>query len=323
MYSPLKSSNTKNVDTSASDKPSPDMKAKCALVNKIEIGKNKAQDVKPKQTLLTKRMTSPKCSVSPKTRCKAATKTRNQKRLLRKKDSGGNHSTKFSMRNWLITDENKQKQNSNVPCSKNSNLKSSSKRAPEVNSKRVGKQNVSTYFLKYGINVPSFEKIIQEHKKTEKYKKYLENIVLPSCTDAYSPLEKIEDGDNYDEVLDCKHLTLEKIRQAVKRNIKYLKRIYSREQYSERHESFLKQHNLSFDENDLRYNTSTITFTYEQNREMVKILEKEFGDNVPYFFMVLLPELCLKIFMEEHNMSYEEAVEYLEQRPAGGDSDSE
>lgn len=309
MTTLTKSPNTKSV----APKTTPDMKAMCALMNQLEM--LQAKNANLKQSSPTKFM-----SPSSHSKQNGGIKKRPKKKSSKTVASENKHIQKNTIKDWL--DQNK----ISVPCDKDRNVKSPSKNT-KGKDKVFGKHTLSASYLKYGVRLPTFEKILQEHEKTEKYKKCLENMELPSYIESYdynSKFKVTDETSSPNRILDCKHLTLEETRAAVKRNIRYLRKIYSGQKHCERHNAFFKQHKPNFDKSDLRYNTSTITFTYEQNKEMVKMLEREFGDeNVSYFFMVLLPELCLKIFMQEHDMRHAEATEYLEQRPAGRDSDSE
>lgn len=332
MPSPVQSPKTTKGNTEESydgqadaSNNSPDMKATLILMANLAKLKEQSKDSSQK-ALMTKYMSPPKNKLAKGQSVKrGAPKTIKQsyKRKSSKAVDSENNNSKYSkIDDWLISNTKEQK-SENSTSDKCSSKKSSPEKPPvelpNVESKKHEKRNISASYIKYGVRIPSFEKMLQEQKKAEKYKKYVENLELPIFNDDKDMFRK-DDSIEVDEILDCKHLSLEEISEATKRNFAYLEKICSGEHHSERHDAFFKKScPLNFDERNLMYNTSTITFSYEQNREMIKMLEKKFGDNVPYFFKVLLPELCLKIFMDVHNMSHDEAVEYLERRPVCGD----
>lgn len=173
---------------------------------------------------------------------------------------------------------------------------------------------------KYGVILPTVEEILQEKKDLEVYKNQLEafqdineyNIL--SLNKGKQCLEVTE------EILDCKHLSLKHISKFVRKNLAFLKDIMCGRVFNERHERFSDKYKkpLTLSTKDLTYNTSMILFTYEQTEYMISKLQKYLDPEdklTHYFFQVLLPELCLRIFMEEHNMNYEQAVMYLDSRP--------
>ncbi|KAK5639046.1 hypothetical protein RI129_011538 [Pyrocoelia pectoralis] len=124
-------------------------------------------------------------------------------------------------------------------------------------------------------------------------------------------------------MLDCKHITKEELEMQLEKHYQFVHDIFHAISKSERHEKYKdrKYHSMSSSQDSLTYNTSMITFSYEQKEIMLSYLYKKFDNNefhtqTDYFFKVLLPELCTKIFMDIHNMSKDEAVAYLDRRPA-------
>ncbi|KAK9679377.1 hypothetical protein QE152_g40081 [Popillia japonica] len=182
------------------------------------------------------------------------------------------------------------------------------------NKKSLEPKKCSNSFRKYGIYVPSYQDILNEKEKYDKYAELVE-----SLTKMVVPLPEIKMHD-YDrqprkiKVLNCKHLSKEDLFRAYEKNIKYLDDIISGNSFSERHE---KYKSVAARE-ELTYNTSMITFTNEQKQLLVTDLCEKYGETSAlsdYYFKVLLPELCLKIFMDEHSMSREAATEYLDCYP--------
>lgn len=174
-------------------------------------------------------------------------------------------------------------------------------------------------FKKYGVIVPSIDEIIADQKHLSSYKIQVEEaqtLKEPTFKMPNSPKKGKED----EAYLDCKHLTLEDISEQFKTNILFLSNIMKGQTPSDRHRRYYdkKNHINKFTEKDLTYSTSTIVFTFEQLDHMITLMQEEFdpeGDRTCYFFKVLLPELCLKIFMDIHDMNKREANGYLNNRP--------
>lgn len=307
MSSPLKSSNVKDryvENRTSAIANSPDAKAMSALMVKLE--KLKQSSWAPSTT--NKFSSQPKSSSRSKSLSKQHPSVKNQKK-------------KTSVKENDIRDYFKSIQKGNE-SSKNGNLKPL--KVGETNRKPSKKRTLNSSYLRYGIRVPSFETIMKECEKTDKYAKSLKENKLEDYIEVCG-CKNIAKVKKKEKILDCKHLTLKEIGKAVKRSLAHISRIQSGEVYSARHSAFCNwnQHDDFNINNDLRCDTSTIAFSDEQIRVMLKMLEKEFGDKIHYFLMVLLPELCLKIFMEVHNMSHDDAVHYLQERPDSDDSDSE
>ncbi|KAK9869534.1 hypothetical protein WA026_003290 [Henosepilachna vigintioctopunctata] len=177
----------------------------------------------------------------------------------------------------------------------------------------------SESFETYGMVLPTADKIIENINKIRKEAKALDDyeqlyIEEDSISEVPNDLGIINTSPIKDSLLDCKHLSLKKLKWYFENNLDYIKDIKNGVQSSRRHEIY--QH-LS-ERNKLTYNTSTIVFSSDQIEYLLSKLEisiDPYGVNTEYIMMVLLPELCLRIFMDVHKITFDEAVEYLEWRP--------
>lgn len=188
-------------------------------------------------------------------------------------------------------------------------------------SKPRGKNN--KLYKKYGVLIPTIDEILQEKKELEVYKNQLNSFqcINESCLESLVPSKISEKRfDQCEEILDCKHLSLTQISKVVRKNLKYLQDIMNGRVFNKRHELFYNKNNKPFTltTKDLTYNTSMVLFTYDQTEYILSELKKYLDPDdklTQYFFQVLLPELCLKIFIDTHDMSYDNAVAYLDTRP--------
>lgn len=179
----------------------------------------------------------------------------------------------------------------------------------------------SQLYKKYGVRIPTVREVLQEQKELKEYKKILENIQDMNETNlniSFSPVKSPRK--RREKILDCKDLSEEKLLKSIRTNLKYLSDIINEQVFNERHRKYYAKHktNLTCGINSLKYNSSTIVFTYGQIEFMLIKLRKYLDPEdklTEYFLQVLLPELCLKIFMATHKMSYEQAVVYLDSRP--------
>lgn len=321
MTSPQKSSTVKDRCVAQS----PDMKAMCALMGQLEALKQSSSNRSPPKPLNKSRQVQD-------------TTFKRRNRMPRKPSKYNDYKQKNNIRDWLVSETEKQNdktdKNSNLKSPKkgkevyqNSAVKSSAKwkKISDVKIKSPKKHGMSSSYLRYGVKIPSFNNIMKKCAEAEEYIKSVEANKLESYTEMCQYKNQTKTVDKNREILDCKHLTLKEIQKAFERNLTYIKQIQSGEVHSERHDAFLKQqHQVHFNkQDDLRCDTSTITFSDKQIWEMLKMLKSEFDNKTQYFLMVLLPELCLKIFMEEHEMSHDEALEYLRELPDSDDSDSD
>lgn len=193
-----------------------------------------------------------------------------------------------------------------------------------VNKNKKLKRSVpSESFRKYGVTLPSVEEILKEQEDLAAYKNQIESFkdIDEKIFELPFFVKDLKDTQVANEnILGCKHLSIHDIEEAFCENLDYVSDIFHGKRYSERHEIFFEANvrNYELTVNDLRYNTSTIVFSFEQKEHLLALLKKEFDSEdkwTLYFFQVLLPELCLKIFMDTHAMAYDEAVKYLDTRP--------
>lgn len=185
----------------------------------------------------------------------------------------------------------------------------------DLGEKRESK--VSASYRKYGVKVPSINSILKDIKDNEQFQECVNNLKFDDYTVVNSDFEEICQK-KWDNIFDCKHMSDEDITEAFEKNLSFMKDIFNGTRYSKRHELFHRKTSVStsFIEKNLIYNTSMITFTQEQKKILLKMMIKTFTQqHMDYFFQVLLPELCLKIFIDEHNMTNEDAVKYLREGP--------
>lgn len=233
---------------------------------------------------------------------------------------------KYKLDGWLCKKQPKKNENCQPPISsaKTNNLtksksESSKNKSNQKANTRVKKsKNDDELCSRYNnIRLPSIKDIVQYEESLRKEKECLEYFDSLHCSQKSIEFSDIDTEE--DVVLDCKHLELSKLTICYQSNFKYISDIFHGKRYNERHETFLKMEkvNEAFTERELRYNVSMISFTFEQKEHLLDMLHEDFvettmGGNSQYFCKVLLPELCLKIFMDTHHMNNEEAVEYLE-----------
>lgn len=129
----------------------------------------------------------------------------------------------------------------------------------------------------------------------------------------------VEDTVTITTNIDCTHMTNQELKEAFDRNLPYLLDIYNGTRYSSRHEQYFSEQLTDiFSTNSLMCSSSLSIFNGEQKLYLAKKIAKNFKDlesNTQYYFKVLLPDICLKIFMDEHNMTQEEAINYLDNKP--------
>jgi hypothetical protein len=188
-----------------------------------------------------------------------------------------------------------------------------------IKSKKTLQRNPS--FEKYGIMLPSYDKIVADQKKFDEHKnsvKLFDDFDV-DVLDKGIAVDLDEGGEFADEILDCKHLSPKELDEFFAKNVQILDGIIKGKNYSERHRRFHRGGRP--DEpgpGDLRCSTSLVVFTYDQKDHLLNLLRDEFDPEdkmTVYFFKVLLPELCLLIFMEVHKMGKRKANAYLDRRP--------
>ncbi|KAK4877354.1 hypothetical protein RN001_009860 [Aquatica leii] len=192
-----------------------------------------------------------------------------------------------------------------------------------IDTKTIGdvKQHSYDSFAKYGVKVPTLDDIINHQKKLERLEKIAAEFEL---MDDYiePPMEfHVIEPKKSVKILGCKHLTDDQLKVIFQQNYQYLYDIHHGISFCERYIRFQKEdYRNNFTVKDLKYNTSMITFKLDQILLLVDLLFEKFDDGkygsaMQYFFKVLLPELCKKIFMDTHNMTDNEATVYLDNRP--------
>lgn len=232
---------------------------------------------------------------------------------------------KYKLDGWLCKKQPKKNENCEPPIS-SANTKSKSESVNSSKNKSNQKANTRVKKSKddddscsryKNIRLPSLKDIVQYEELLRKEKACLEYFDSLHCSQKSIELSDIDTEE--DVVLDCKHLTPSELTACYQSNFKYTSDIFHGKRHNERHERFRKMEKVkeAFTERDLRYNVSMISFTFEQKEHLLDMLHEDFveetmGGNSQYFCKVLLPELCLKIFMDTHRMDNEEAVEYLE-----------
>lgn len=238
-------------------------------------------------------------------------------KTVKQKSSSHKHTTQSTLGAFVIKEQIKPSVNKNT-----SEILSESCDSPSIKIITPSK-NESRLFEKYGIMLPTVEEVLQEKRELEDYKNQLNafQVINEADIQISFALKKSETCSNKPEkILDCKDLTLKTISKAVRKNLEYLKNIMYERVYNERHKKFSDKNKkyCTVSTEDLTYNNSMILFSYEQIECMLTKLQKYLDPEdklTKYFFQVLLPELCIQIFMEAHNMSYEEALIYLDTRP--------
>lgn len=194
-----------------------------------------------------------------------------------------------------------------LPCFKEQTKKPSKKRKTAVKKRK----NVK----------PVWQQLLHDAKELEEYKikvaKARELVAEDDCEeDNWLPFTvKKKSIQPAPPILDCKQLTLEEIKKYFEKNICLLMNIMSGEHYCKRHSDFKQKHLQNLDY--LTVSFSMIAFSFEQVHKMANLMSECFdpeNKKDEYFFKVLIPELCLKIFADVHNMSEEEAADYLKNR---------
>ncbi|CAG9760599.1 unnamed protein product [Ceutorhynchus assimilis] len=171
----------------------------------------------------------------------------------------------------------------------------------------------SESFKKYGVEIPTVQEILASRKKFETYRALVDKAkIIPLLPNPFinSPKAPVKPPI---KLLDCKHVSLEEINEQFIENKTTLLNIKNGTQYSEKHQHFHKTNS-----NMPPYNPSNLVFSYPQINCMANLIREEFDPeerHLRYTFGVLIPELCLLIFMHTHKMNKEETVKYLDERP--------
>lgn len=172
---------------------------------------------------------------------------------------------------------------------------------------------------KHDVVMPSYEKIMADIKKYDEHKamimkleKFDESIFnKPIPNDCLLP-NKVSNL----KALDCKHLSFEQLKASFHSHKDLLWEIFTGTRYHKSHELFeMMGHRHKANVNA---GATFLALTQEQIDYLMDQLRAEFdpeNNKLLYFFQVLLPHLCLLIFMDEHEMSEEEANLYFDKMP--------
>lgn len=176
-------------------------------------------------------------------------------------------------------------------------------------------------FQKYGVILPTVDEILKDKEDLEYRRRKIECFKPISEDSLELPFfNEIVQTPTKEKGLDCKHLSLDELTSAFNTYVSLLSDIIGEKIGHSRHQKYFNRSLkvLTMSPNDLTYNTSTIAFSYEQLEHLMSLLKQQFDPDdmkTKYFFQVLLPELCLRIFMKTYAMDLEQAVEYLNERP--------
>lgn len=220
----------------------------------------------------------------------------------------------------VISDVKRSSKRSGKPTLNRFNSESSDE-LPTFKKKTLRTRTTQTEsFKKYGVIVPSLDEIVAAQQEFSNYKTRVaeaQTLREPTFKMLSSPQKS---NLSEDKLLDCKHLTIEEVTKYFKNNLPLLRDIINGKKYCDRHRRYFDKKNKLdvLTTRDLTYSISTIVFNFEQVDHMITLMRNEFDPDdhkTSYFFKVLVPELCLKIFMEVYNMNKREATTYLENRP--------
>lgn len=178
-------------------------------------------------------------------------------------------------------------------------------------------------FERYGVQTPTFEEVLDRKIKIKSEADALEAFEqeFQDLNNSETLLSKKSNKVNSTKVqnlLDCKHLSSDRIKEYFQQNLDYIADISNGSLPSERHERFKNfDTRRDLNEEDLTYSYSIIVFEDTQINLLVELLEHYFNldERTDYLFKVLLPEICLKIFMDEFGKTVTEAKNYLDWRP--------
>lgn len=169
--------------------------------------------------------------------------------------------------------------------------------------------------------IPSYEKIMADIRKYDEYREMVQKLVKfddsifikPMSNDCLLP--KVSDV----KALDCKHLSFEQLKASFKSHKDLLRDIFIGARYNKSHELFETMGRQQ--KANVNAGATFLTLTQEQIDYLLDLLKAEFDpktNRLLYFFQVLLPHLCLLIFMDEHKMSEKEAKLYFDKMPIEG-----
>ncbi|GJQ74404.1 hypothetical protein Trydic_g21275 [Trypoxylus dichotomus] len=313
MIAPLLASDTKNSGTESNESS---MKPFRLTRSSTRLGitpKSQAQLLSPKPN-------NSKISISPNHQRQTRNKSKSPKSRklmsgtrLPPKNKENTSRVHENVENEIELSTEKMKCKLNFGNKQKGNNKTHTKGKNDSISKKIKKSNNGSYD-KYGIYMPSHQDMLNQKESCDNY-----NDVVQSLMRLVVPLPEVQINPLNNQVcavkaLNCKSMTIEKLIAAYRNNKQYLEGIIDGTIPSERHEKFKSV----VSREELTFNTSMIVFSNEQKQILASKLCERFGVGSScsnYYFKVLLPELCLKIFMDEHSMSREQAIEYLDCYP--------
>lgn len=169
-------------------------------------------------------------------------------------------------------------------------------------------------FEKYGTSLPTVDDILKNIDSLNRETELLDNFDSIDC-DFSTPWSLNRTEETPDVTwLNCHHLSESDLESYFLKFSDSMKNISNGTEFSQRHQTYKDCYSRS----RLTYNFSTSVFNKNQLEYLMEKTEKEFDpddERTDYLFMVLLPELCFKIFMDHFEMTKEEAVDYLRKRP--------
>lgn len=188
-------------------------------------------------------------------------------------------------------------------------------------------RNARRIYLKYGTRIPSFNEIVKSREEFLKFKDDVANVAelqkdpLPQC-DKPAFTAASEQNEDISEHLNCKHITQNNLKELFQENTDFLIGIANGTVPCERHALYIQNPygSSEFDRGELTFNISMSAFSTKQkiflaNLTRKALCAKKLAYNNQYYFKVLLPELCLKIFMQEYNLTKDQATKYLSNPP--------
>lgn len=227
---------------------------------------------------------------------------------LIKKDSSKNDKVKLS------SEENKMR-TSVKEIRKNEKSKREPKKEPLNNNLEAeNKNNVKLKRKnKGGIRIPTAAEIQKERDDIERCLKMIKEVESIKQTPTEELFKVDDSSDEEIELIDCKHLTIPQLDLYYNKYKQLMEDIINGTEKSDRHNRY---YDNKYDKRSITFNFSTYVFDFTQLHHLLNLMEKELSSkDETYIFHVLLPEICLKIFMDEHEMSKEAATVYLNKRP--------
>lgn len=213
---------------------------------------------------------------------------------------------------WIETDKKKITEN----------LQHAPTFTPKISTESMcSKPNDSKLFNSFGIKSPCFENILLKKQDLEQQIEKLDNVYFKEHSSVAKHVDEffdVKDCMNHIGILNCKHLSLPEIVNAFNTNLRYVTNIFNEKYQHNSHTLFdnIKSRECIIDTSEsFALATSMTAFNYEQKRQLLKLLREIFCDSTPVNLTSLLSEVCLKIFMDVHSLSFKQATEYLNNNP--------